>query len=695
MAPLRDQWPFNGAELSRLLRALQAWKAGDAERQVLLLGGAASLFCGLESVLRIDRKAALTGEGGGGGAEGGAPGGEEEEEEDEDGMFKIDLPSVARQARMSDEEAAELESRTLRQLVVGPITAPPRELVCERAGAVDGSFAYGHRRVLPRCCVGVVQLTSMADFRGPRSPDKLRLELCAIGLGAGAGIGQRGDSTDAANADEWEDEVEGEGGEDEEKQGGEGWRQQMEKDKSAAVTKAEADAEAAVLALSGGGSGGGGGGDGAAAAAGGSGGAFTSADGASDQALWRQLRHYPRWLLDLTGRGAGGVEPNSTPEWAAALALRKAFASTDLRAVLRRAHGHMPPLQPPASSAVSSSSAMPRADPQFGQQLLLEPTTAHPERQLVGRLLPAIKWLLHAPAARDLRAAMAAAAARGAAAAASDSGRDPMEVGGAAPHCAAPSGYVVAEVVARHAGAIRSGRPLRARRPPGEMSGAAAQNLMTADERAAEEAEAAKAKEAKEARAAKAAKAKEEEDGDGDGDGGGEDGGDSDEGGADGSTRPGLKRFRLFSLELIDPVSFAGLCEDCFELAMLMEVREAEAAAQMRARRLLLPPLCAHCWQDPHRSRLLCCFPFPFPCRFSAFPPQLRQAASLAAAGDSADTRPGTAASMNSLLPSSRSRPGEILHAAAASAAAAAAAAALFPACPTAARLLTATTLAF
>ena len=74
-----------------------------------MLGVPISLFCGLESVLRIDRKA-LTGEGGG--AEGGAPGGEEEEEEeDEDGMFKIDLPSVARQARMSDEEASELESR--------------------------------------------------------------------------------------------------------------------------------------------------------------------------------------------------------------------------------------------------------------------------------------------------------------------------------------------------------------------------------------------------------------------------------------------------------------------------------------------------------------------------------------------------------------------------------------------------------
>ena len=102
---LREQWPYNDAELSRLLHRLHAWKSGKAQREVVLVCGTASLHCGVETdIIRDD-------------------------------------PNLG--------SAAE---RTMKQLVAGPVSDMPHEFICELEGSIDQSyhFMYRHRRVLER-----------------------------------------------------------------------------------------------------------------------------------------------------------------------------------------------------------------------------------------------------------------------------------------------------------------------------------------------------------------------------------------------------------------------------------------------------------------------------------------------------------------------------------------------------------------
>ena len=280
MAALREQWPYNDAELSRLLHRLHAWKAGKAQREVVLVCGTASLHCGVETdIIRDD-------------------------------------PNLA--------SAAE---RTMKQLVAGPVSDMPHEFICELEGSIDQNyhFMYRHRRVLERRCLGVLRIESRKELL---ERDGISVELAALGTSAGAGAVEQVESKDDVD-DQVSTPL---------------WRQ----------LRGEPDIAAAPPV------------------AGGTAPPYTASRPDLD------------WLCDLSRRRLE-PDPMDAGETALARHLRSSFATVALRDVLRLAYDELAPLQLRPSRAKSSAAQH--------KPPLLELPHLDPERHLICRMRPALRWL--------------------------------------------------------------------------------------------------------------------------------------------------------------------------------------------------------------------------------------------------------------------------------------------------------------
>jgi hypothetical protein len=116
MAKLRRRWPYNGIELQKLLTTLFEWKSeqGSPYREVVLLCG--GLRCALDTAIFDAPK---------------------------DNNGRDEIPPM------------------IRQLTVGPVTGRCEEHEFAQQGSVGERFTYSHMAMLPRRNVGVLQLRQM------------------------------------------------------------------------------------------------------------------------------------------------------------------------------------------------------------------------------------------------------------------------------------------------------------------------------------------------------------------------------------------------------------------------------------------------------------------------------------------------------------------------------------------------------
>lgn len=200
-------------------------------------------------------------------------------------------------------------------------------------------------------------------------------------------------------------------------------------------------------------------------------------------------------------------------ETALARHLRSSFATTALRDVLRLAYDELAPLQLRPSRAKSSAAQH--------KTPLLELPHLDPERHLICRMRPALRWLQFAPEGAVLRSAIKDAISAARAASEAPPADADAQDGGATDAVPLMCEYPLYLVIKRHAQDIRLDKPLRARTTK-QLNDESSYN------------------------------------------------------GTPGENDSEVsQRSRLLSLELIDPVSFGGLCEEVAELAGLMMLRLA------------------------------------------------------------------------------------------------------------------------